>query len=135
MNRRGKSFPELVSVYEKLLGPGGCQWDRKQTHRSLIRYLMEESRELDSAVRRKDWKNVEEELGDVLMQVVFHSELARRKGLFDIDDVICGIVKKLRRRHPHVFGNVRVKSAREVVINWNRIKRRERSTRKSGCRT
>lgn len=91
---------------------------------------MEESRELDRAVRREDWKNVEEELGDVLMQVVFHSELARKKGLFNIDDVIRGIVEKLRRRHPHVFGNVRVKSAREVVINWNRIKRREKSARK-----
>lgn len=127
MKKRGESFPELVGVYERLLGPGGCKWDRKQTHRSLIKYLREESRELASAVRRKDWKNVEEELGDVLMQVVFHSELARREGLFNIDDVIGGIIKKLRRRHPHVFGNVRVKSAREVVINWNRIKRREKS--------
>jgi len=130
MKRRGGSFPELVGVYERLLGPEGCRWDRQQTHRSLIRYLMEEARELDRAVRRKDWENVEEELGDVLMQVVFHSELARKAGLFDIDDVIGGIVRKLRRRHPHVFGNVRVKSAREVVVNWKRIKKREKASRK-----
>ncbi len=130
MKKRGFSFTELVYVFERLLGPGGCQWDRKQTHRTLIKYLMEEAHELARAIRRKDWKNLEEELGDVLMQVVFHAELARREGLFDIDDVVGGIVSKLKRRHPHVFGKIKVKSTKEIIDNWNKIKELEKRAKK-----
>src|SRR4051812_35986727 len=99
-----KSFDRLVGVIAKLRSPRGCPWDRKQTHASLIRYLFEEARELKSSIRKKDYANMEEELGDVLLQVVLHSQLAREKHRFTIDDVINDQIRKLTLRHPHVFG-------------------------------
>lgn len=116
----------LVRVVAKLRGPGGCPWDRKQTHRTLIKYLHEEARELAAALRKGEPRHMEEELGDVLLQVVLHAELAREKGLFDLQDVARTLTKKLIRRHPHVFGGKKLRTASQVVRQWEKIKRREK---------
>src|SRR5882762_5251160 len=99
-----KSFDRLVHVMSRLRSPKGCPWDRKQSHASLVRYLFEEARELKASIRKKDYKNMEEELGDVLLQVIFHAQLAKEKKRFTIEDVIKHLTRKLTLRHPHVFG-------------------------------
>src|SRR4051812_16384791 len=99
-----KSFDKLVRVIAKLRSPKGCPWDRKQTHASLIKYLFEEAHELKASIRKKDYKNMEEELGDVLLQVILHAQLASEKRRFRIEDVINDQIRKLTLRHPHVFG-------------------------------
>src|SRR5882724_10245167 len=99
-----KSFDRLIQVMARLRSPRGCPWDRQQTHASLIRYLFEEAKELKASIRKKDYKNMEEELGDVLLQVVLHAQLAQEKGRFSIQDVIKDQIRKLTLRHPHVFG-------------------------------
>jgi len=119
-------FAGLVKVMEKLLSPCGCPWDRQQSHLSLLKYLHEETREVASAVRKKDWKNLEEELGDLLLQIVFHAELAKRAGRFDINGVIGGIVSKLIRRHPHVFADKKLNTPEEVLVEWKKIKKQEK---------
>mgnify|MGYP002412777050 FL=1 len=131
MRRRGGAsrsarFAELVKLFRTLLDPGGCPWDREQTHETLIPYLREEAEEFIAAVRSGDREHMREELGDILLQVMFHSELAEREGAFTIEDVIGGLIDKLTRRHPHVFAGTVVGSSREVVENWNRIKAGER---------
>src|ERR1700692_3382337 len=88
----------------RLRSPKGCPWDREQTHETLVKYLFEEAREFKQAVRKKDYANMEEELGDVLLQVLFHSQIAKEKGRFSIDDVVKTLIRKLTLRHPHVFG-------------------------------
>jgi MazG family protein len=122
------TFPELVRVMHRLRAPGGCPWDARQTHASLLKYIKEETREVCTAVRRRDWKNLKEELGDVLLQVLFHSELAAERGDFDIHEVM-GILKaKLIRRHPHVFGpkkNPKI-SLSDLNKQWKEIKKREK---------
>ncbi|HOW27305.1 MAG TPA: MazG nucleotide pyrophosphohydrolase domain-containing protein [Elusimicrobiota bacterium] len=110
----------------RLRGQRGCPWDRKQTHRSLLKYLREESAEVAQAVRRGDHRNLQEELGDLLLQVVFHAQLAQERRRFDIGDVVDGICRKLVRRHPHVFGSHRLRTAQEVVVLWDDLKRREK---------
>src|SRR5882762_5312620 len=102
-----KSFDRLVRVIARLRSPKGCPWDRKQTHASLIRYLFQEAAELKRSIRRKDYPNLKEELGDVLLQVVLHAQLAAEKGRFRIQDVIDDQLRKLTLRHPHVFGYTR----------------------------
>src|SRR5438105_2845537 len=97
-------FERLVRIMAKLRSPKGCPWDRKQTHDSLVRYLFEEAQELKTSIRRKDYENMKEELGDVLLQVLFHAQLAKEKGRFTIQDVVKGLTRKLKLRHPHVFG-------------------------------
>jgi MazG family protein len=111
---------------ERLRGPDGCPWDREQTHRSLARHLLEETHETLEAIDVGDPDRLREELGDLLLQVVFHAEMARQEGTFDVDDVAEGIASKLIRRHPHVFGDVHVDSAAEVLVNWERIKAEEK---------
>ncbi|MFA5146072.1 MAG: MazG nucleotide pyrophosphohydrolase domain-containing protein [Candidatus Omnitrophota bacterium] len=123
-------FIELKKVFKTLHGPKGCPWDRKQTHETLLPYLKEESDEFIAEVRRRDYTNMKEELGDILLQVMFHSEIASREGSFDIEDVIDTLIRKLKRRHPHVFGSTKVKSVRQVIINWNRIKSLEKRRKK-----
>jgi len=128
-----KSFDKLVKVIAKLRSPKGCPWDRKQTHASLIRYLFEESKELKSSIRKKDYKNMQEELGDVLLQVILHSQLAQEKGRFSIKDVIEEQTRKLTLRHPHVFGYTAahrkalgkrsLRTASEVLLNWDILKK------------
>ncbi len=116
---------ELIKVMHRLRGPDGCPWDREQTHRSLGRHLLEEAHETLEAIDSGNPERLRDELGDVLLQVVFHSEMAMQEGTFDVDDVAAGIVAKLVRRHPHVFGGARVDSAAEVLVNWERIKQDE----------
>ncbi|HNX82508.1 MAG TPA: MazG nucleotide pyrophosphohydrolase domain-containing protein [Candidatus Omnitrophota bacterium] len=119
-------FNELKKVFDRLHGPGGCPWDVQQTHESLLKYLREESREFICAVRNNDYSNMQEELGDVLLQVMFHAQIAKKNRKFDIEDVIDTLIRKLKRRHPHVFGKTKVDSARQVIINWNKIKKEEK---------
>jgi XTP/dITP diphosphohydrolase len=122
---------DLVAVMARLRGPGGCPWDAEQTHASLVPYAIEEAHELAEAIESGDDAHVREELGDVLLQVVFHAEIARAEGRFDIGDVAATLIEKLRRRHPHVFGDTEVAGVDGVVENWDAIKRAEKPERAS----
>ena len=128
---RSSSLASLAKIMDILLSPGGCPWDRRQTHSTLIKYLKEESGEAAQAVRKKDWNNLKEELGDVLLQVVFHSALARREGLFTLGDVIRTVNSKMVRRHPHVFGGGelqgKLKTPAQVLKEWAKIKKGEKA--------
>ena len=117
---------DLYRVMERLRAPGGCPWDREQTHKTLRNYLIEEAYETAEAVDREEWDHVAEELGDVLLQVVFQANIGRQYGNFDLGDVTTAIVRKMIRRHPHVFGSVRADSGEEVSRNWDAIKRADR---------
>ena len=121
------SLGPLVEIMRRLRGEGGCPWDRKQTHESLRTCAVEEAYEVVQAIDDRDDEELCEELGDVLLQVAFHSQIASESGRFDIGDVIRGIVGKLVRRHPHVFGDVEAKDSKTVLRNWERIKQRERA--------
>jgi tetrapyrrole methylase family protein / MazG family protein len=123
---RGRRLVELVRVMARLRGPGGCPWDAEQTHASLARHLLEETHELLAAIDTGDRDAIRDELGDVLLQVVFHAQIAADEGAFDVDDVAQGLIDKLVRRHPHVFGEVEVSGAEEVLVNWERIKATEK---------
>jgi tetrapyrrole methylase family protein/MazG family protein/ATP diphosphatase len=113
----------------RLLDPDGCPWDREQSFESLRRYVLEEACEVIDAIEGGDKKALREELGDLLLQVVFQAELARREGSFAIDDVVEAIVDKLVRRHPHVFGHLSAKDADEVLRNWEKLKAAEKKGR------
>jgi XTP/dITP diphosphohydrolase len=117
---------DLLAVMARLRSPTGCPWDRQQNHMSLRWHAVEEVYELLDAIEAGDDHELEEELGDMLMQVVFHSQLARERGAFDFEKVARHITDKLIRRHPHVFGNVRVKNVDQVWANWEQIKRAEK---------
>ncbi len=110
----------------RLRGPGGCPWDHEQTHSSLARHLLEETHETLDAIDAGDRDAIRDELGDVLLQVVFHAQIAADDGAWDVDDVAAGIVAKLIRRHPHVFGDVKVSGSAEVLANWEKIKADEK---------
>ena len=129
MKDPGPAFKELVRIIARLRGPGGCPWDRAQTHGSLLRFLREEAFEVGRAVRRKDFENLKDELGDVLLQVLLHAELAREAGRFDIENVLENLKDKLIRRHPHVFGRSpgRRLTPGQVVRRWAQIKRKEKA--------
>lgn len=116
---------ELVAVVEHLRAPGGCPWDREQTHRSLRTTLLEEAYEVLEAIDEDSMPKLREELGDLLLQVLMQADIAREAGAFDLGDVADAIREKLVRRHPHVFGDVRVSGAEEVVRNWEALKARE----------
>ena len=116
---------ELVDIMASLRAPDGCPWDREQTHQTLRRYLIEECYELVDAIDSGDPDEMCEELGDVLLQVVFHAQLADERGDFTMQDVIDGISEKMIRRHPHVFGDVEVADAEEQLRRWNDLKRAE----------
>ncbi|MEX1047555.1 MAG: nucleoside triphosphate pyrophosphohydrolase [Actinomycetota bacterium] len=124
--RNGEQLLDLIRVMARLRAPGGCPWDREQDHRSLAKHLLEETHEVIDAIDSDDAGRLRDELGDLLLQVVFHAEIAREEGEYDIDDVAEGIVRKLIRRHPHVFGDAEVDSAGEVLVNWERIKSEEK---------
>jgi tetrapyrrole methylase family protein/MazG family protein len=119
----------LVQVFNKLLGPEGCPWDREQTHQSLKRYLLEETYEVLEAIDLADMDLLQEELGDVLMQVVFHGALASRQDNFDYNDIIRGVTEKLIRRHPHVFGEAQADQASQVEVIWQEIKKAEKQNK------
>lgn len=121
-------FWRLVRIMERLQEPGGCPWDIKQTHESLKQYLLEESYEVFDAIDRGDMADLEEELGDVLLQVIFHSVLAARtSGAFTMHDVIETSAAKMIHRHPHVFGETEARTAEDVLHNWEKLKEQERA--------
>lgn len=125
-----KKFDELTSVMARLRAPGGCPWDREQTYASLAQYLLEETHETFDAIQEADetgdTQNLREELGDVLLQVVFHSTIAAERGDFTIDEVVGGVTQKLVLRHPHVFGEKKLETANDVLQNWDELKKEER---------
>lgn len=125
------SLTPLEKIIKQLREPGGCPWDIIQTHESLRQNLIEEVYEVIEAIDLKDPKLLCEELGDLLMQIVFHARVAEEEGIFSMQDVVNEVTEKLVRRHPHVFGDVSVKDAAEVLLNWEAIKRREKKDRKS----
>ncbi|HBG23331.1 MAG: nucleoside triphosphate pyrophosphohydrolase [Syntrophaceticus sp.] len=119
------SLEPLLEVMDKLLSPDGCPWDRQQTHQTLKKYLIEETYEVIDAIDEEDMHKLCEELGDLLLQIVFHAGLAKRAGKFGIEQVISGITKKMVHRHPHVFGEAKVEEAAQVVELWEAIKQKE----------
>jgi len=123
---RRYNFDDLVKVMRQLRGPQGCAWDNKQTHKSLLPFLIEESNEFIEAVNKKDYKSMKEELGDILHQILFHAQIAHEHGRFDIYDVIHNGIEKLKRRHPHVFGGKKTRSIPQILKTWDRIKRQEK---------
>lgn len=118
-------FEDLIAVMARLRGPDGCPWDREQTHASLAPYLLEETHEVLEAISRGDQDALRSELGDLLLQVVFHAQIAHEAGGFDASAVVDGLTRKFLDRHPHVFGDLRLGTAREVLERWHEIKRRE----------
>ena len=124
------TFADLVETFAILRGPNGCPWDKKQTHESLIKCLQNESQELIDAINNKDDENMKEELGDVLLQVLIHRQIAAEEGKFTIDDVIQGLYDKLHRRHPHVFGeHAKAASPEEALAVWREMKKKERENK------
>ncbi|MDI6812114.1 MAG: nucleoside triphosphate pyrophosphohydrolase [Desulfitobacteriaceae bacterium] len=123
---RVASFRKLTEIMEKLRSPGGCPWDREQTHVSLKPYLIEESYEVLEAIENQDMYNLCEELGDLLLQVVFHAQIAHEANVFTVNDVLREITEKLVRRHPHVFANGKANTSGEVVRAWEEIKKEEK---------
>ena len=126
-----KNLEELIEVVAKLRAPDGCPWDREQTHSSLRPNMLEEAYEAVDAIDENNMPHLREELGDVLLQVLLHSQIASEHGDFDIDAVAKELKDKLIHRHPHVFGNISVKNADEVVTNWDKLKAEEKTERKS----
>src|SRR2546429_7146143 len=124
--KKNSAINDLLKVMARLRSPTGCPWDREQDHRSLRFHAVEEVYELMDAIEGGDDHEMVEELGDLLLQVVFHCQLARERGAFDFEQVARHITDKLVRRHPHVFGNIKVKDVDEVWVNWEKIKRAEK---------
>ena len=120
------TFDQLLSIMQKLRAPGGCPWDAEQTHESLTRYLLEETYEVIEAIDEKSPQHLKEELGDLLLQSIFHSVIAEESGDFTIAEVISTLCEKLIRRHPHVFGNIEIKDSNHQIENWENIKRLEK---------
>lgn len=119
-------FDEFVKTIAMLRGENGCPWDIKQTHESLKECLVEETGEVIEAIDKKDDENLCEELGDVLLQVVMHAQIAAEEGRFTIEDVVRGVNEKMIRRHPHVFGDAKVESVEEGLSLWEQIKKQEK---------
>jgi tetrapyrrole methylase family protein/MazG family protein len=126
----GRWLLDLVKVMARLRAPGGCPWDREQTHETLARHLLEEAHELLEAIDGGNADAIRDELGDLLLQVVFHAQIASDEGRWDVDDVARGLVEKLVHRHPHVFGDVEVSGAEEVLTNWEKLKAEETGARR-----
>jgi tetrapyrrole methylase family protein/MazG family protein len=126
-----REFEGLIKVVEFLRGPDGCPWDKEQTHETLTRFAIEEAHELADAIDSGDVNEIRDELGDVLLQVILHSEIARQEGRFDIYDVVQAISEKMVRRHPHVFGDVVAETSAAVLKNWAEIKAAEKGRKKT----
>lgn len=124
--REKYDFNDLIHIMEILRGPNGCMWDREQDHTSIRRNFIEETYEVVEAIDEQDVEHLKEELGDVLLQVVFHTQMEKEKGNFDMDDVANGICQKLIFRHPHIFGEVEVSSSAEILSNWEDLKKKEK---------
>jgi len=129
-NQAGGEIEELIEVMERLRGPEGCPWDREQDHQSLAGYLLQEAYEVLEALEKGDVKEICEELGDLLLQIVFHAQIAEENENFNFADICRGIKEKLIRRHPHVFGEGKVRDSAEVSKNWEAIKKEEKKNRK-----
>src|SRR5580765_7180587 len=123
----GERFERAVSIMARRRGPGGCPWDREQTFDTIKKYTLEETYEVFDAIERRAWGELKDELGDLLLQVLFYAQMAADAGYFTIEDVAAGLNAKLIRRHPHVFGDVEAKDAATVLKNWEEIKREEKS--------
>lgn len=121
------TYEELLQIVAELRSEHGCPWDRKQTHESMIKCLREESEEVIEAIENKDDENLCEELGDVMLQVLMHSQIAAEEGRFTIEDVVDMLARKLVRRHPHVFGDQKALTAEEGLASWNAIKEQEKA--------
>jgi uncharacterized protein YabN with tetrapyrrole methylase and pyrophosphatase domain len=126
MKKPSSAIKDLLEIMARLRGPDGCPWDREQDHQSLRWHAVEEVYELLDAIEAGDDFEIEEELGDLLLQVVFHCQLARERGAFDFEKVARRLADKLIRRHPHVFGEIKVKNVDQVWSNWEKIKRAEK---------
>src|SRR6266851_10037249 len=126
MKQRKTAIEDLLRIIARLRAPGGCPWDREQDHMTLRWHAVEEVYELLDAIEAGDDHELEEELGDLLLQVVFHCQLAKERGMFDFDKVARHITDKLLRRHPHVFGDLKVKDVDQVWANWEKIKHAEK---------
>ena len=126
-----KELKNLIDVVAKLRAPDGCPWDREQTHKSLKPNMLEEAYETIDAIDSNDMDNLREELGDVLLQVVLHAQIASEEGAFNIEDVAKELKEKLIHRHPHVFGNEKVSSTSDVLKNWDKLKQEEKTYRTS----
>jgi nucleoside triphosphate diphosphatase len=124
----GQKLLEAVAIMAKLRAPGGCPWDREQTFDTIKRYTLEETYEVFDAIERRDWPGLKDELGDLLLQVLFYAQMASDAGYFDIYDVAANLNAKLIRRHPHVFGDVAAEDSGTVLRNWEQIKREEKKT-------
>jgi uncharacterized protein YabN with tetrapyrrole methylase and pyrophosphatase domain len=124
--KKNSAIQDLLKVMAKLRSPKGCPWDREQTHLTLRRHAIEEVYELIDAIESRDDHELAEELGDLLLQVVFHAQMAKERGAFDFEKVCRVLVEKLIRRHPHVFGTTKVKNVDEVWANWEKIKKAEK---------
>ena len=124
------NFDDLVKIMKFLRAPDGCPWDRVQTHESIRSNLIEETYEVIEAIDNKDNELMKEELGDVLLQVVFHSEMAEEDGAFDINDVVNDVCKKLVERHPHVFGEVKAENSEDALKSWDNVKMATKSQKK-----
>ena len=121
------SYQDLLEIMAKLRGEDGCAWDKEQTHVSLIPNFLEETYEVIDAIENKDIDGIKEELGDVLLQVIFHAQIAKEAGHFTMEDVIDGIATKLVYRHPHIFGQVKVNTSEEILSNWEQLKKKEKN--------
>ena len=128
----GTSFESFAEIVAHLRAPNGCPWDREQTHESLRKHLLEESYEAISAIDSGDFADMREEFGDLLLQIVLQSQIANEGGQFNVNQVVQGIYTKIVRRHPHVFGDLELESVDGVLANWEKLKEKERGTRKDG---
>ncbi|HEY6338783.1 MAG TPA: nucleoside triphosphate pyrophosphohydrolase [Candidatus Sulfotelmatobacter sp.] len=131
MSTTGERFERAVEIMERLRAPGGCPWDREQTFDSIKPYTLEETYEVLEAIENRDWDELPGELGDLLLQILFYSEMAKEQGTFSIDDVLDRLSGKLVDRHPHVFGDVKADTSAEVKRNWEALKVGERKKRRS----
>jgi MazG family protein len=130
MPTTGERFERAVQIMEQLRAPGGCPWDREQTFDSIKPYTLEETYEVFEAIENQDWPELTGELGDLLLQVLFYSEMAREAGYFSVDDVLDRLSDKLVGRHPHVFGDVKADTSAEVLRNWEALKAEEKKKSK-----
>jgi MazG family protein len=131
MSTTGERFERAITIMERLRAPGGCPWDREQTFDSIKPYTLEETYEVLEAIDNRDWDELTGELGDLLLQVLFYSEMGKEQGTFSIDDVLDRLSRKLVDRHPHVFGDVKADTSAEVKRNWEALKVEERKKRQS----
>ncbi|HXM09694.1 MAG TPA: nucleoside triphosphate pyrophosphohydrolase [Terriglobales bacterium] len=130
MSTTGERFERAVQIMGRLRGPGGCPWDREQTFDTIKPYTLEEAYEVLEAIDHRDWPELTDELGDLLLQVLFYSQMAKEEGHFSVDDVLDRLATKLVDRHPHVFGEMKVDTSAEVLRNWEALKAEEKEKKK-----